>query len=227
VIIPTYQEEASIGLCLELLQDCSGLQEVLVCDGGSTDHTRAVVEEYPWVRFEVAPRGRAQQMNHGARLARGDMLWFLHADCQAPGDAVLRMEAVLGDPEIALGAFRFQVDSPRWIFRILELGVRVRSTVFQVPYGDQGLFMRREDFFDLGGFPEVEVMEDLYLVRRLKERGRVHTLKAGLPTSARRWQKRGFLRTSLRNWGLVMGDWMGLYGSFRPKAGGVRLAKES
>lgn len=212
MIVPTYQEEARLGFCLELLGACGGDLEVLVADGGSTDHTRGVAARYPEVRWIEAPRGRARQMNAGAAAARGDRLWFLHADCQAPPDAPARILEALGDPRTSMGAFRFAVDSPRHAYRVLELGIRVRSELLGVPYGDQGLFLRRADFERLGGFPEVSAMEDLYLVREMRRQGRVRTLPVPLVTSARRWESQGLLATGLHNWWLVVSDWLGLRG---------------
>lgn len=210
MIIPTYQEEGNLGACLARLVGTPSLGEILVCDGGSRDRTREIAESFPGVRFEAVPRGRARQMNHGASLARGEVLWFLHADCLPPEGASEAIEEQLRDPRVQLGAFRFAVASRDPIFRLLELGVRIRSSAFQTPYGDQGLFLRTRDFHQLGGFPEIPVMEDLYLVREARRRGRVAILDRDLSTSPRRWQERGFLRTSLRNWGLVVGDWIGL-----------------
>lgn len=164
---------------------------------------------YSGVRFLRSPRGRGSQMNHGAAQATGDILWFLHADCQAPPDAGTRIREALGDPGVALGSFRFAVDSPRFVFRLLEFGVRARTRWLRTPYGDQGLFLGRRRFEALGGYPEIPVMEDLYLVRKARDSGRLVCLERDLPTSDRRWRQRGFLRTSLRNWALVLGDWLG------------------
>lgn len=164
-------------------------------------------------------------MNQGALAASGDVLWFLHADCQPPAGAAPAIRQVLADPDVAIGAFRFAVDSSRFLFRYLELGVRARSEWVGVPYGDQGLFMRRRDFMAWGGYPEVSRMEDLYLVRRARLQGAVRTLPATLPCSPRRWEAQGFWRTSARNWVLVLADWLGLMPAPEPSEHVLRAAR--
>lgn len=209
VIVPALDEEARLPACLGDLAAEGGDVEVLVVDGGSRDATRAVAASFPGVRVLAGRRGRARQMNLGAAAARGDVLWFLHADSRVPPGALLEIERILRDPRVVGGAFRFAVDSPRWVYRLVELGVRIRSEVLGVPYGDQGLFVRREVFDAAGGYADVEVMEDLYLVRTLRRRGGLRVLPLPLVTSARRWERRGVLATTVRNLGLVLADWLG------------------
>lgn len=212
-------------MLLELLGACEDLHEVVVCDGGSRDLTTTIVAAHPGVQLLQAPAGRARQMNHGALAATGDVLWFLHADCQPPPDAAPRIRAALAEPDVALGAFRFAVDSPRLVFRYLEAGVRTRSEWLGVPYGDQGLFLRRDDFLAWGGYPEVPRMEDLYLVRAARRRGAVRVVPPALPCSPRRWEAHGFWRTSARNWVLVVADWLGLTPEPEPSAAVLRTAR--
>ncbi len=168
-------------------------------------------------------------MNQGAIQARGEILWFLHADSIPDPAAHQTIQDVLSEPQTLMGAFRFAVDSPRPLFRFLEWGVRTRSESLGVPYGDQGLFLRREDFMKLGGYPEVTHMEDLYLVRAVRAQGQIFTAPVPLLTSARRWEAQGYLRTSLRNWGLVLGDWLGLWGipSPSPKVRAAWIAQQA
>ena len=187
--------------------------------------TTTIVAAHPGVQLLQAPAGRASQMNQGALAATGDVLWFLHADCHPPPDAVAAIRRTLAEPDVAMGAFRFAVDSPRFLFRYLELGVRTRSELLGVPYGDQGLFLRRDDFLAWGGYPEVSRMEDLYLVRRARRHGLVRTLSQPLPCSPRRWETQGFWRTSLRNWVLVVADWLGLMPVPEPSEHVLRAAR--
>lgn len=210
VIIPTLDEEAALGPCLEALRGVEDTLEVIVADGGSRDRTREVAARFPEVTWVSSPAGRARQMNAGARVARGEVLWFLHADSRPPVDAGSQIFEALAAPEVVAGAFRFAIASRRPVFRLLEWGVRVRSEWFETPYGDQGLFLAATTFFDLGGYPEVPTMEDLYLVRALRRVGRVRVVTRALPTSARSWETHGVLWTTWVHWTAVLRDWLGL-----------------
>lgn len=208
VVIPVLDEEELLGGCLRSVL-AEGPSEILVVDGGSQDKTEEVARSFPGVRFLASPPGRALQMNRGATAALGDHFLFLHADCRLPAGARAEIETILAQPEVQLGAFRFAVDSPRPSFRLLERSVAVRSQALKTPYGDQGLFCRGRDFAAVGGFPDVSVMEDLYLVRALRKRGRVEISDLPLVSSSRSWETRGMLQFSARNWALVAADWIG------------------
>jgi len=208
VVIPTRQEAATIDRCLSGLMRNTGPFEIIVSDAGGCRETVERARAFAGVRVAGAAPGRAHQMNQGAGLARGEILWFLHADCRPPADAVLRIQQTLADPTVAAGAFRFAIDSPRRAYRVIELGARIRSEWLKTPYGDQGLFLRRDLFFALGGFPAVSRMEDLYLLRKLRRHGRIAVVQVPLPTSPRRWERSGIIRTTLRNWTWVLSDWI-------------------
>jgi rSAM/selenodomain-associated transferase 2 len=147
-----------------------------------------------------APPGRGSQLNSGAALATGTWLWFVHADSRLPSgwlDAFRNLEA---DPNAVVGgAFRFCLDSPAWQARLLERAVAWRVRWFDLPYGDQGIFVRRDVFTALGGFASIPLMEDVELIRRLKGSGRLRHLRLSLTTSARRWEEEGWWRRSARN----------------------------
>jgi rSAM/selenodomain-associated transferase 2 len=209
-VIPTLDEEENIGPCLTLLATQAGPLEVIVADGGSTDRTVAIATAVPGVQVVHAPRGRGTQMNAGARAATGEILWFLHADCRPPADAATAIRRTLACDAVSGGAFRFALAGRRWGYRVVEWGVRLRCRLFRLPYGDQGIFLRRSLFESLGGFRAVPILEDLYLVRELRRRGRVVTLPAPLPTSPRRCARDGILRTVLRNQVLLLGERLGV-----------------
>jgi len=210
VVVPALDEERALPDLLDGLLACEGPLEVLVVDGGSGDRTIEIARSYPGVRVLDGPRGRASQMNHGARAARGKILWFLHADSRVPHGATRLIRDSLADPSVALGAFRFSVDSPRPVFRLIEAGVRLRIAVFRLPYGDQGFFLRRRTFDEAGGFEEIPIMEDVHLVRSLRRRGRVVVLSQPLATSPRRWGAGGILAVTLRNVALAVADRLGV-----------------
>jgi rSAM/selenodomain-associated transferase 2 len=184
-IIPVLDEEARIGARLAELGDLAAVDEVVVVDGGSTDRTRERV--VPPARLLEAPRGRASQMNAGARASTGDVLLFLHADISLPKDARRHVERALGDPRVVAGAFRtwHVADDGRsalWL-RLADL----RSRYTGLPYGDQALFVRREAFERAGGFPDQPLMEDLELSRRLRRLGRIARVPASVRVSGRRF----------------------------------------
>ncbi len=199
VVIPTLQEESLLPDCLEAVLAAGDVDEVLVVDGGSTDRTRELAAGFPGVRVLASDPGRGRQMNRGAGAARGELFWFLHADCLAPRHAGSMIRETLGRSGVVAGAFRFAVASPRVAYRGLELGVRVRSEFLGLPYGDQGLFMTREVFLAAGAFDEVPRMEDLFLVRRLARLGRIEVLPEALACSARRWEREGLVGTCFVN----------------------------
>ena len=193
VVIPALDEAAQIGKRLNELARFA-FHEVIVVDGGSIDETRAIVRSFPDVVLVEAPRGRARQMNEGARRATGDVLLFLHADVSLPADAALHIGRALGRTGTAAGAFRTWTvadeGSPRpWWSPFLHLA-DLRSRYSRLPYGDQAIFLRRELFQIAGGFPEIPLMEDLAFSRKLRSLGVVRTIPARVAVSGRRFIER-------------------------------------
>ncbi len=193
VVIPVLDEEARIGAQLEALARISGLHEVIVVDGGSRDATVERVRAAGGARLLSAPRGRASQMNAGARAATGDVLLFLHADVRLPEDALRRVEEdALADPRVVAGAFRTWTVADAgesWLAPFLHLA-DLRSRYSRLPYGDQALFVRAEAFWRAGGFPDQALMEDLELSRRLRRLGRIRTVRSSVTVSGRRFLAR-------------------------------------
>lgn len=203
-IVPTWNEEHRIGACLQSLIAGGGDIEVLVSDAGSIDRTVEIARSFTSVRvLECSTRGRAHQMNYAVSEARGKIFWFVHADSRVHTGAVEEIHRVLSDPEVSAGAFRFEVDSVGASYRVIEWGVRLRSELCGLPYGDQGLFLRREDFDRLGRFPEVPILEDVYLVKNAKRHGKVKVSALPLITSGRRWENDGVLKTTFVNIGAI------------------------
>lgn len=207
IIIPTFNEEQTIETTLFSAR--SEEAEIIVIDGGSTDATVKRVTD-AGIRVEMSPRGRAVQQNRGAELAQGMVLLFLHADTLLPSGYDAHIFEALMDPRAIGGAFRFKTDLNSPLMKTLEFLTNIRSKCFKLPYGDQGIFMRKSVFNLVGGFPEVEIAEDLFLVRKLSRRGRIQIAPAEAITSARRWRRLGLLRTTLINQIIVAGCYLGI-----------------
>lgn len=200
VVIPTLNESRRIAATVAAVAARDGVEEIVVVDGGSEDDTAERAAQ-AGARVVTAPRGRARQLNAGAAAATGDTLLFLHADAELPDDAVAIIEATLSRPEVIAGAFRTWHVPERWSGRrgwLLHLA-DLRSRYSQLPYGDQGLFLRAADFERAGGFPELELMEDLAFARRLRRLGRVHICRQSMRVSGRRFESAPLYQTLLVN----------------------------
>jgi rSAM/selenodomain-associated transferase 2 len=173
--------------------------EVIVVDGGSSDAT-AQLAAAAGARVLRGERGRARQLAAGVRASDGDVVLLLHADTRLPRGWRTVVCDALRDERVVGGAFRLCFDEQSPVFRFIEWGARWRVRLWRFPYGDQALFVRRRALKAVGGIPEVPVMEDLDLVYRLKQYGRLALLAAPAVTSARRYRAGGPLRTMLRHW---------------------------
>jgi rSAM/selenodomain-associated transferase 2 len=208
VIIPTLNEAGCLPRALRCLPDAANL-EIIVVDGGSKDGT-ADVAERAGARVLRSPPGRALQMNAGAAAARGSVLLFLHADTCLPRGFFSAVEAEMQKPGVVAGAFRLRIDAPGWSHRIIEAAAHIRSCVLQMPYGDQGIFIRKETFQELDGFATLPIMEDFDFITRLRRLGRIRIVHLSATTSGRRWQALGPWRTTWINQKIVFGYCIGI-----------------
>jgi rSAM/selenodomain-associated transferase 2 len=201
VVIPILNDTAALASLLPALP-IDPLLQIIVVDGGDPcdQATVALRGRHPGVEWMRSNPGRGAQMNQGASLARGRWLLFLHADtCLGRGwfDVVRRVDQ---RPRVVGGCFRFALDSPAYWARWIEWGVRIRVHLFDLPYGDQALFVRRVVFDELGGYRDLPLMEDVDFVRRLRRRGgRLEHADVPALTSARRWERDGWVRRTLEN----------------------------
>ena len=201
LIVPVLADTAAVEQLLAHISPDPRL-EVIVVDGAADSRLDEVTLERADVRLLRSRRGRAVQMNAGAEAARGDWLLFLHADSRMP---VGWLDAFEGATRGAAGGwFRFTLDHPAWQARVIERGVRWRVRWLGLPYGDQGLFARRDVFASLGGYRDLPLMEDVDFVRRLAAGARLVEVPAAIATSARRWERDGWFRRSVRNTALVL-----------------------
>jgi rSAM/selenodomain-associated transferase 2 len=202
IVIPALDEATNLARLLPDLLAREPGAEVIVVDGGSGDDTRAVVARTPSVRWLAGPRGRARQMNAGARAAAGDVLLFLHADTTLPSGAGGAILAALRDPAVVGGRFDVRLDSRHPLLGVVGWMMSRRSRLTGIATGDQAIFVRRGVFEALGGYADIPLMEDVDFTRRLKRRGRVAALRQRVTTSARKWEREGVLRTIVLMWTL-------------------------
>lgn len=203
VVIPTWNEQERLPAAIASTRPLPAA-EVLVVDGGSSDDTCHIARQ-AGARVLLAPRGRAAQMNAGARAAAGEVLLFLHADCRLPENAGAALREALHDPSVGWGAFRHRIDSPRRLLRLIEAADNFRAGVLRRPYGDQAIFVRRSLFERVGGYPDVPLLEDVLLARRLRRAGRFRAAAATVLTDSRRWERYGVLRVTATNNLILLG----------------------
>ena len=208
VIIPTLNEAAVIEKTLAALPEHDRVERIVV-DGRSSDGTAALAKAFA-DKVLVTEASRARQMNAGARAAGGEVFLFFHADSRLDDHAFRDLIEALEDPTVVGGAFRLTIDSSRPSLRVVAAAANWRTRLTGIPYGDQGIFVRRSVFERLGGFPELPIMEDLEFARRLKRTGTIALLSRPILTSSRRWDKEGVGYTTVRNQLLVLLFFLGV-----------------
>lgn len=209
VVIPTLNEEDTIAASIDSAWG-AGAREVIVADGGSLDRT-ADRAAHAGARVIEAERGRARQMNAGARAADGDVLLFLHADTVLPRQGSEQVRAVMSDPDVVLGSFSFAAGDPAVpLDRLITTVGAWRHRVSRLPYGDQAQFVRARDFADLGGFADLPVMEDYEFALRCSRFGRIGAAASAARSSARAWHEHGLVRTTVTNAAVIAGYRLGV-----------------
>ena len=209
IIVPVLNESAGIVASLGALAPLRARgAEVIVVDGGSADDTAALAAPLA-DRIVTSPRGRATQMNAGAAIARGDALLFLHADTRLPANADRLVLENLSRSGRAWGRFDVTIDGVRPMLPVVAAFMNARSRITGIATGDQALFMTRDAFNAVEGFPDIALMEDIALSRRLKRISPPLCLRARVTTSGRRWENRGVLRTIVLMWRLRLAYFFG------------------
>ena len=208
IIIPTLNEGSNIDRCLRSLRADPGIEKIVV-DGRSHDRTAEIARSLGAKVLAMTP-GRARQMNAGVENAQGEFLLFLHADTVLPAAFPFWIRNTLAQPKVAAGAFSFRLDASSPGLRVIEWVANWRSRFLQMPYGDQGLFLRSSLFREVGGFRDMPIMEDFEFIRRLRRRGHIRTVPLPAITSARRWKALGLWRTTLLNQAIVLAYWGGI-----------------
>ncbi|MEM7555590.1 MAG: TIGR04283 family arsenosugar biosynthesis glycosyltransferase [Cyanobacteria bacterium P01_A01_bin.84] len=216
IIIPTLNEANNIENAIAATHKCENV-EVIVVDGGSKDDTVEIIESLnesldiqSHTKVIFAPPGRALQMNAGAKIARGEILLFLHADTRLSTNFDVMVRKTLENSNYIAGAFTLRIDAPILSLRLVEFGVKLRSHILKLPYGDQGIFVRKSTFEKVNGFPELPIMEDFEFIRQLKRTGKITIIPVPVITSSRRWLKKGVIQTTLINQIVIIAFFLGI-----------------
>jgi rSAM/selenodomain-associated transferase 2/rSAM/selenodomain-associated transferase 1 len=207
IIIPVFNESRHLKQNLQrLYASFAGLAsvEVIICDGGSTDHSIQIARQFP-CQITTSRPGRSYQMNAASKLAVGDWLLFLHADTALPPDWTSELSN-----SRHWGFFQVQLSGQNWFFRVIEKAINLRSRLSSVGTGDQALFFKRTLFRSLDGFPSIPIMEDIVICKKAR---RLHKPRIALHpvlTSSRRWEKNGITKTIILMWRLRFAYWLGV-----------------
>lgn len=203
IIVPILNEEKFISKFLEQFDNFPKEIEIILIDGGSSDLTVELVSQSKFP-IKISPKkGRAVQMNFGASLAKSQNLLFLHSDVKIALSQVEKAISLLEKDKVFAGAFGILIDSDSKALKTISQTANQRSKFSGIAYGDQGLFLKKENFKKIGGFPEVPLGEDIKISQEIKKMDKITFLDDCLKISPRRWQKEGILFVTLRNWFLA------------------------
>ena len=197
VIIPILNEAKILDKTLSQLQPELERHELIMVDGGSNDNSIRIAKKYGEVI--TSTRGRAKQLNAGAAAATGDILLFLHADIWLEPGALAAVESALSSGYIG-GGFHQKIDGKSILYRVIEIAGNVRGKYLKVFYGDSGIFVARPDFEKIGGFPDIPILEEMEFSKELRKLGKTTLVAPCIHISARRWETRGIVRTTLNNY---------------------------
>jgi rSAM/selenodomain-associated transferase 2 len=207
IIIPILNESSQLGQTLEkLFQGFNGDPgiEVIIGDGGSDDDSLEIAKHYP-CRIIIGKTGRARQMNAASQAAKGDWLLFLHADSLLPEDWRRQLQQ-----SEKWGFFPVKFNDGHWLLRVIERTMNLRSRLSEVATGDQALYFRKSFFDQLGGFPDIPIMEDIAITKRARRKSKPRVANCRVMTSSRRWQQNGLVNTVVLMWGLRLAYFLGV-----------------
>ena len=201
VVIPVYEDPGPLEFLLEQLSGTS-VDEVVVVEAGHENES-AIIAERAGARWIRSAPGRGIQMNRGAQTSRGNILWFLHADTILLPQSDRAIRQAMTDPAIQGGAFAFRLNHRHWFAPIMDVAENLRTRLLDLPYGDQAFFVRRCAFEASGGFSEIPIMEDVEFIERFRKDHRCLWLDTPVGINARRWEREGFVKITMRNLGLL------------------------
>ena len=212
--MPVFNEPPEVLEKLVRVAKLDHLAEIVISDASNDPQTLSSLQMLQsgnnLIHIVQSPvPGRATQMNAGANAARHDVFWFLHADTEVPDSGPYKILQELHQAR-GWGRFDIRFDNPNWIMRMVSFFMNLRSATTGICTGDQAIFMQRRLFDAVGGFPEIPLMEDVEISRRLKQHSRPVRIKIPVVTSARRWEQKGYLRTIVLMWKLRFLNWLGV-----------------
>ena len=200
VVIPTFRSGPQLARTLDFLSADKEHLEVIVVDAGDAEDSKTFQSVFPWVRWMVAAPGRGIQLRAGVEVASNQALVFLHSDTVLEAGWMAAIERATGEDAFVLGCFRLHLEHSGLRFRFIERVVALRCLVFQLPYGDQCLFTTRARYDEMGGFPAIPLMEDVELVWKAQQLGRLTRLNLRATTSAEKWLRDGVIKRTWKNW---------------------------
>jgi rSAM/selenodomain-associated transferase 2 len=214
VIVPVFDEadgiNGTIGALKELNKNGDGFTEIIVVDGHPEGNTVKCIEDEDVITLKSA-KGRSVQMNAGAKRAKGDILLFLHADTFMPEQGFQKIKETMANGAYVGGAFNYDTTGLNWFMKHIYLTSWLRSRLTRIAYGDQAIFMRKDYFEQLGGYPEVPLMEEIELMKQIKKnKYKIHILPDKVKTSARRYDEEGHVFGWLRNHKIRFLYWLGV-----------------
>lgn len=207
VIIPVLNEEVFLSQNLDKFSQKDSLEYIFV-DGGSSDNTVNLIQAKNLTVLQCDVGNRAKQMNLGAEKAQGNILLFLHGDSILPTNFEQEIITILNTNKVVAGAFKLNINNQNILLKFIAFLVQIRSQYLSLPYGDQGIFLKKQTFQDIGMFKIIPIMEDFDLVKRLQKKGKIKMAEGAVITSDRRWKKLGILKTTLINQLMILGYYL-------------------
>ena len=199
-IIPTFNESNYLPLLLSDLSVLNEVGEVIVVDSCSEDKTRFIATIYGAKLYKSNKKNRGLQLNIGANKAKGEWFIFLHADCRLRQDLINELQSILEGDKNLIYYFKFKINNKKITYRFLEFLVNLRCYLLNNPYGDQGLIIHRDTYYNNNGYKKIPLMEDLDFIRRLNNKKKLKMFKFPIFTSSRKWEKTNFIFQAFKNW---------------------------
>ena len=208
IIIPVLNEEKNLPALLSNFKDQDLKNELIFVDGGSTDKSKEIIKNTEHTFIRAKKTGRASQMNEGAQHAKGEILFFLHSDCELYPNVLSKIYSTLKQEKVIAGSFTMELCPGGPFYRIYEWFTRSNSIFFT--YGDAGLFMKKETFNKLNGFADIPIMEDVEIQKRLRRMGKFKKIMTPIKTSSRRFRQNGSLFQILKNIYIILAWHLGV-----------------